>query len=204
MGPAVQGVDPPCIHSDLHAAQAGHGIDKVQAIIAPGEGADLRYRIGHPGGSFRMDHGEEPVISFPQFFPYHGRVHRRSPGELHDLDIRTQATGDLPHPHAEHPIDQYKHPVARLHEVDKASLHAGGAGSRHGDGKVVCCVHDLLQQDFQLIHDRQEIRVQVSQRRAGQGTVNSGGDTGWPRSHQEYFFNVIEKISFHNPTSLTI
>ena len=108
------------------------------------------------------------------------------------VDLGAKPASYVLHPHAEDAVRDDKNLVARLHEIHEARLHACGTRSRYGDREPVLRIHDPAKHLHKLIHDGQEIRVQVSQGLPAKGLVDLRGYAGRAGAHEQDFFDIFQ------------
>src|SRR3990172_5360710 len=80
-----------------------------------------------------------------------------------------------------HPRDN---PVPRLDEVDQRGLHSSAPGPREGQGDGVLCLEDEPEQFHRLVHQLEELRVQMADHRGRHSAEDSRVDIARPRSQQ--------------------
>ena len=96
-------------------------------------------------------------------------VDRLAPLVLDRDDLGAAAGGDVAHPLAEEAVDRDDHDVAGVDGVDEGRLHAGGAGGAERQGARVGRAPGRAEQVAGLVHDPEELRVEVAEQRLGQG-----------------------------------
>ena len=90
-----------------------------------------------------------------------------------DFDSHGRATvsfDDLRQPLPEKAMDPHDHLVTRLDHVADGCLHCRHSGARKCDGQLVFGLKEMTQESHRVVHDRQELRVEVTQNRTCHGT----------------------------------
>src|SRR6266581_6660129 len=85
-----------------------------------------------------------------------------APGALDGRNGGAGALGHIRHALAKHPIDADHHFIAGLDEVDDTGLHAGAAGAAHRKGKSVLGAEQTPEHVLRLVHNLQELRIEMA------------------------------------------
>jgi hypothetical protein len=93
------------------------------------------------------------------------RRERRAPLGIDARDARAGAGGDVAHALAEHARDADHDGVAGLEQVDEARLHARRAGRGERQRERVLRAEQAAQALLHLVHQREELRVEVADER---------------------------------------
>ena len=174
--PGVNGVDPPGVDLDGDAAERGHGVDGDQGAGLVGDPGDLLDGLPGAGGGLGVDDPDDLGADLLD-----GRADLLG---VEDLAVRPfdrgdlgpGALGDVDHPAAEDAVDADEHLVARLDQVDDHGFHPrrAGAGDRHRE--PVLGLEDVPQQVLRLVHQGDELGVEVPEQRHPQRREDAGVD----------------------------
>jgi hypothetical protein len=105
------------------------------------------------------------------------------------------APGNVGHPLAKDAVHAHDHLVAWLNEVDHAGFHAGTTGTADRKGQAVGRSKSLPQELLHLIHDLQELRVQVADEGRGHRRQNARMNVAgaWPHEDARRRVELAQK-----------
>ena len=92
-----------------------------------------------------------------------------SPRPIDARHLRSGTGSDISHPTAEHAIDADEHRIARLDEIDDRGLHSRRSGTADGERHLVLGAHHSAEHSLHAVHDLEVVRIEMSDRRRGEG-----------------------------------
>ena len=95
-------------------------------------------------------------------------IDRLAPGVFDDHGCAAEALHVLDHAAAEDPVTADDDLVARLDEIDEASLHADRTRSGNGEGQRVLGLEGIAEENLDLLHHLDESRIEVADGRPAQ------------------------------------
>jgi hypothetical protein len=111
-------------------------------------------------------------------------IDRPAPFVLDENRYTPAALDVLLHAAAEHAVDADHDRVAGLDEIHERGLHAGRAGPGDRDRQRVLGAERVLQQALQIVHHRDELRIEMPDRRPAHGGEHARVDIRGTRAHQ--------------------
>ena len=163
LGTAVANVDAPLVHLHIVAAERGYGVDDGEGAVAVDDVDDLGHRREDAGGGLGVDDANGLDAGMLRQLVTEGLwVYWLAPGSVDFVDDGAAPLGDVAEPDSEVAIAADNKSVAALKDVGAGSLHGAGAGGGHGHGQHVVSVIDLAQHVADIVHDLEEIGVQVA------------------------------------------
>ena len=174
LGAGVPDVDPPLVGEQLDPGDRGDRVgDQQRVALGRAERRDVGAHAGRGLGVHRGVQGGCRVgVEHPL------DVDRLPPLVLDGDDLGAAAGGDVAHPLAEETVHADDHDVAVVDRVDERRLHAGAAGRADREGAGVAGAPGLAEQLARLVHDAQELGVEVPQQRPAQGVGRLGVRVG--------------------------
>lgn len=198
---SVKGVAAPLVHGDLDAAETGNRIDYVQGVTPLQEGTDLGNGILHARRRLAMDDGDD-LVGLAADLPFRLLYENLcAPWEFELVDAGTEPRGHFSHAAAEEPVDEDKHPVARLDQIGEGRLHSGRSCPRYGDREIVPGVHDAAKQHLNLIADFEKVRVEMAQRPFAERSIDLGKNERGACSHKKKVFDMFQEVIHLRPLS---
>jgi len=182
---AVGHVHPPGVDRHLHAAQAGDAVHHQQAAVAMDDLGDAHHRLERAGGGLGMYQGDELGRLLRQRGLEILRGEHVAPLPLHAAHLGPVAARHVAQPLAEIAVHADQHRVARLDEIAQRRLHAGTARAGDGDRERVLRLKDIAQQVLHLVHQGDELRVEVAHQRMGHRTQHTRGHRTRPGAQQD-------------------
>ena len=174
LGAGVADVDAPVVGAQLDAGDGGDGVGQQQGVALAGTqrgdvGADAGRGLGVDGGDDRRRRvGGEHAVD----------VDRLPPLVLDRDDLGAAPCRDVGHPLAEEAVDRDHDDVAGVDGVDERRLHAGRPGRAERQRAGVGGAPDRAEHVARLVHDPEELRVEVAEQRVCQGAGGLGVGVG--------------------------
>ena len=92
---------------------------------------------------------------------------------------------DIAHTIAKDTVDANEDLIAGLDDVHKGRLHAGASGSGNRDRQAILCPEKAAEHLLNIVHDAQELRVEMPDHRTRERLMNSWMNPGWARPHEQ-------------------
>ena len=179
-------VDIRSVDGDFHAAEGGYGVDQEQGAVPVGEVGQLVQGLEDTGGGLSVHDGEHLDLGVAlQLRLDRIEVDGGSPLLLDLGDRRAVAAGDVGQAFAEEAVRGRDDDVAGLEQVGHSGLHAGVAGAGEGEGEAVLCAEDLAEHASRVVHDLDEVGVEMAEDGGGHGPEDAGVDVGRPCAQQQ-------------------
>ena len=156
------------------ATQAGDGVDDEQRVSGVDEVGEAFEGLMRAGTGFGVDDADQfDVRMGVERGGDLGGFEGFAPGGFHGVDRGAAAFHDVLHAHAEDAIDADEDFVPGFDEVDRHAFHAGHAGAADGKGEGIRGAQDLPQHVAGRVHDREILRIKMSQGRRGEGAQDA-------------------------------
>jgi hypothetical protein len=154
------------VHLHRDAAERRHRVDDEQRPVVVAELAEALERLLRSRRRLGVDerHGLDLAVLLQRLLDALDREHL-APGHLELHELAAAAADDVRHAHPEDAADADEDGVARLDHVDERRLHARRPRAGDGDGEHVRGLEDRPQHRLDLVHDEQELGVEVPEER---------------------------------------
>ena len=191
LGARVDGIGAPRIDSDGDAAEGSDAIDQEECagfVRELREGLDGSLRAG---GRLGVDYADDLDVSGGPDGGFHtGEVGGRAPGGLDAGNLAARAFGHDGDAFAEVAADAHDHLVAGLDQVHHCGFHAARAGPGRGQRDPVGGTHHLAKHLVAVIHDAEELGVEVAEDGRGHCLEDARVGTAGARAHEDASWGV--------------
>ena len=169
----IRDIDSPIVDAQRNAAERGDTVCNGQATVLPRHGGDSFGVRADTGARLGVDErdGRHVIVLLKQFRQCLG-IDGGAPFELKRNDVGAGTLANVLHAAAKHAVDADHDLVTRFKHVDKARLHTDGAWRGQHERQGIARLKSAFQALSNLVHDRQESRIKVTDRRPGQRPEN--------------------------------
>ena len=184
LGSAVDRIKAPFIDFHRLAAERRDAIHRDQHVVFVADPRQIRHRLRRSRRGLGV-HNPQHLGSML----LHGGFNLLGREDLAKRSLQLDhlgptATGDIGHATAEHAVDADDHLVARLDQVGDNRLHPRAAGPADGQCHLVLRAKDLPQHRLCFIHDLQEVRIEMPDRRCRHREQHAGMNIAGAGAHQ--------------------
>ncbi len=173
------------VERHVYPGQRGDGVGQEHGAVIVGQLADVFERRAGPGGGLRVHDGDD-LGSLALERGFHLlRGNGTAPFHIHPHHVASQAFRDVAHAGAKQTIHPDDHLVARLDQVDEGGLHPPAAGGGHRQGHRIVRAEEGPEQLLGLVHDLEEVGIQIADRGSGHGPENPRRHVARPGAHEE-------------------
>ena len=148
-----------------------------------------------------MHYGQQLYVAIDPFEGpgYLLRGDRPAPFRGNRVNSRPATLGNVMHAQTENSAGAYDDLVPGLDEVREAGLHARAAGTGDRDGKPVLRLKHLSQKIFRVLHDIEELWVEMSDHGRCQGGVHAWMDIAGSGAHEQALRRIqsCRQVLFH-------
>ena len=181
----IADVDPPFVDFDGRSAQGRHGVDQDEGAVLVDDGDDLLEGLQHARRRFRVYQAHELRPAAGKGLSHLSR--RKGPARFafEPDQLAPVALDHLGHAVAEHAAHADEDLVSRFDEIADTGLHAGGTRGGDRQGQVVPGLEHVAEQRLGIVHDPDEIGVQVPRQRSAHGLVDPRMHVARAGSHED-------------------
>ncbi len=183
--PGGDRIQPPGISLQRIAAQRGGGIGVEQHVIATADGAQLRQRLQHGGGSVALHRQQQTRAHALNRLLDLVRSEYLAPGRLDGMHLRPTAASNFAQQVAETTKDRHQHFIARPYGGEQNRLDAGARGAVDQQRPAVFGAEYAAIERHHLVHVVGHRRIVLADQLGRHGAQHARIGVDRPRPHQQ-------------------